>query len=102
MRVLIGAFGTRGDVQPMLAVAQALIARGLAGQIKVVSFDKTPALVELLDQGAVQALIAQKPERMGALAVEMLLQKVRGGAIAPLVDTGVDVVRPSTKIASPQ
>lgn len=28
MRVLIGAFGTRGDVQPMLALAQALVGRG--------------------------------------------------------------------------
>src|SRR5439155_10963265 len=28
MRVLIGAFGTRGDVQPMLALAHALEARG--------------------------------------------------------------------------
>jgi UDP:flavonoid glycosyltransferase YjiC (YdhE family) len=28
MRVLIGAFGTRGDVQPMLALAQGLVARG--------------------------------------------------------------------------
>jgi UDP:flavonoid glycosyltransferase YjiC (YdhE family) len=28
MRVLIGAFGSRGDVQPMLALAEALVARG--------------------------------------------------------------------------
>jgi len=35
MRVLIGAFGTRGDVQPMLAVAQALIARGHSASLAV-------------------------------------------------------------------
>lgn len=28
MRVLLGAFGTRGDVQPMLALSEALLARG--------------------------------------------------------------------------
>jgi vancomycin aglycone glucosyltransferase len=28
MKILVGAFGTRGDVQPMLALAQTLLARG--------------------------------------------------------------------------
>jgi UDP:flavonoid glycosyltransferase YjiC (YdhE family) len=35
MRVLLGAFGTRGDVQPMLALAQALVARGHSIEIAV-------------------------------------------------------------------
>jgi ribose/xylose/arabinose/galactoside ABC-type transport system permease subunit/ABC-type sugar transport system substrate-binding protein len=75
------------------AVAQALIARGLVGKVKVLSFDTTPALLGYLDEGAVQGLVAQKPERMGELAVEMLVDKARGKDIPPLVDTGVEIVK---------
>lgn len=35
MRVLIGAFGTRGDVQPMLGLAQGLLRRGHVPQVVV-------------------------------------------------------------------
>lgn len=75
------------------SVAQALLARGRTGQVKVVAFDVTPELVRYLDEGAVQALVAQRPERIGELAVELQTKKAKGEAIPPLVDTGVKIVR---------
>jgi ribose transport system substrate-binding protein len=74
------------------AVAQALIARGLAGKVKLLSFDTTPALLRYLDEGVVQGLVAQQPERMGELAVEMLVEKARGKEIPAVIDTGVKIV----------
>lgn len=75
------------------AVAQALIARGLTGKVKLIAFDVTPVLLRHLEAGAAQALVAQQPDMIGALAVEMLVQQRRGENIAPLVDTGVTIVR---------
>ena len=73
-------------------VAQALLARGLAGKVKVVSFDTTPALLGYLEQGVVDGLVAQQPETMGAVAVELLVKLAKGEPIAGDVDTGVAIV----------
>jgi len=73
-------------------VAQALLARGLGGKVKVISFDTTPALLGYLQQGVVDGLVAQQPEKMGGLAVELLLDHLRHKPIPPEVDTGVKIV----------
>lgn len=88
---LKGFFADTGVGGP--AVAQALIARQLQGKVKLISFDTSPQLMELLEQGAVSALVAQAPEKMGSLAVEALLKKANGQALEPVIDTGVDIVR---------
>lgn len=74
------------------ATAQALQTAGKAGQIKVISFDTTPTLIKHLKEGTVQVLIAQQPEKMGALGVEKLLDAVGGKQLPPIIDTGVVAV----------
>lgn len=87
----VGAFFTDTAISGP-AVAQALDASHRAGKIKLISFDVTPILVKHLKEGRAQALIAQRPEKMGALGVEYLLKAIQGEAIPPKVDTGVVAV----------
>jgi len=44
----------------------------LAGQVKFVGFDTSPSLVEALQKGEIDALVAQDPTRMGYLGVQGL------------------------------
>jgi ribose transport system substrate-binding protein len=66
--------------------------KGLTGTVQIVGFDLLDESLELLRDGVVQALIAQKPYDMGKLAVEKLVAACRGEELEPLLDTGVDVV----------
>jgi ribose transport system substrate-binding protein len=74
------------------AVAQALTTSGKSGKIKVISFDTTPTLIKQLKDGSVQVLIAQQPEKMGALGVESLVKAIKGEKLPPIIDTGVVAV----------
>lgn len=87
----INAFFTNNAIAGP-GVAQALKTANKTGDIKVVAFDVTPALLDLLGENAVQALIAQKPDKMGELGVEMLVKAVKGEKIPDEIDTGVDVI----------
>ncbi|MHB8873481.1 MAG: substrate-binding domain-containing protein [Myxococcaceae bacterium] len=87
---LVGFFADNAIAGP--AVAQALIGREQQGKVKLISFDTTPALLGYVHDGVAQRLVAQKPEKMGELGVELLVRKLRGEAIPPAMDTGVVVV----------
>ena len=61
----------------------------LAGKIKFVGFDSSPKLVQALADGHLQGLVLQNPVKMGYLGVRSIVEHLRGGKIAALVDTGV-------------
>jgi len=62
----------------ILGAAEALEARGASASIVLVGFDGIQAALEALRQGRINATIAQKPEKMGALAVSSLARFWRG------------------------
>jgi ribose transport system substrate-binding protein len=64
----------------------------LTGKIKFVGFDATPALIDALKAGDIQALVAQNPTRMGYLAVKTCVQHLNGEKVEPTIDTGVKLV----------
>ena len=68
---------------------------GLAGRVKLVGFDGTPALVAAMRAGHLHAFVLQNPFRMAALGVETLVDHLLGNAVPKRVDTGVIVVTPS-------
>lgn len=72
--------------------AAATAIRGLPADrqqvVKVVSFDAGEALVKSLKADQLQALIAQKPAEMGALAVEMARKALRGEQVESAIPTG--------------
>ncbi|MCE9613577.1 MAG: substrate-binding domain-containing protein [Lentisphaerae bacterium] len=65
---------------------------GIQTHVKFVGFDTSKKLVEDLQGGRIDALVAQDPQRMGYLAVETLVKVVRGEAVPPVIDTGAVIV----------
>jgi ribose transport system substrate-binding protein len=75
-----------------LGLLGALRDNGLAGKVKFVGFDATPPLVEALQKGEINALVAQDPHKMGYLAVQTVLKKLKGETVEPIIDTGVRLI----------
>jgi ribose transport system substrate-binding protein len=69
---------------------------GLGGQKKFVGFDATSQLVKSLQNGEVQALIAQDPYKMGYECVKTLVDSIRGQKVPERVDTGVHLITKET------
>jgi ribose transport system substrate-binding protein len=65
---------------------------GLAGKVKVVGFDGTPAFVEAMRAGQLHAFVLQDPMRMAGLAVETMVDHLLGKPVPKRVDTGAIVV----------
>ena len=65
---------------------------GLAGKLHFVGFDSSPALLEALRAGEIDALVAQDPRKMGALAVRTLAAHLRGEKVESTIDTGAVLV----------
>lgn len=75
-----------------LGMLGALQEAKLAGKIKFVGFDATPALVEAIKNGDIQALVAQDPTRMGYLGVKAAIAAIKGDKVDTVIDTGVHVI----------
>lgn len=70
----------------------ALRQTNLAGKVRFVGFDTSPPLVEALEKGELDALVAQNPVRMGHDAVLAVVTHLRGGKVDATMDTGVRLV----------
>lgn len=70
----------------------ALRKAGLAGKKTFVGFDTSPFLLQALDRGEVDALVAQNPRRMGYLGVVAAVRQLRGEPVEPRIDTGCVLV----------
>jgi ribose transport system substrate-binding protein len=65
---------------------------GLAGKVKVVGFDGTPAFVQAMRAGELHAFVLQDPMRMAGLAVETMVDHLLGKPVPKRVDTAAIVV----------
>jgi ribose transport system substrate-binding protein len=74
-----------------LGILFALKQNNLAGSKKFVGFDTSPALVEALKRGEIQALVAQNPKKMGREAVQALVAKMKGETVHAVIDSGAAV-----------
>ena len=70
----------------------ALKQSNLTGKVRFVGFDTSPALIESLRQGEVDALVAQDPRTMGRMAVTAAVNHLQGKPVEPMIDTGAAVV----------
>ncbi|MGH7495829.1 MAG: ABC transporter substrate-binding protein [bacterium] len=75
-----------------LGMLLALRQMNLAGKIKFVGFDTSPPLIEALQNGEIDALVAQDPARMGYEGVKTLVEHIQGKTVATMLDTGVRLV----------
>jgi ribose transport system substrate-binding protein len=65
---------------------------GIKVNLKFVGFDTSKKLVEDVQAGKIDALVAQNPEKMGYLAVETLYKVVKKEKVPAVVDTGTVLV----------
>jgi ribose transport system substrate-binding protein len=70
----------------------ALRQNNLAGRVKFVGFDTSPALIEALRKGELDALVAQDPRTMGRQTVITAVNHLQGKPVAPVIDTGATIV----------
>lgn len=65
---------------------------GAVGQVQVVGFDAGPAQVAALQDGTVQAIIAQQPFDIGYQGVEQALAALNGDPTEAKIQTGFSIV----------
>ncbi len=86
-----GVFGT--NVFSAQGAGTAVVNAGLGGHVQVVAYDATKAAIELMDNGVVSLVLAQKPFDMGYLAVEFALADAAGVTSLPRrVETGFAII----------
>ena len=78
--------------------------KGRKSKVKLVGFDWSPTLLEDLEKGAIDSLIAQDPFRMGYESVQAAVKKLAGGTpekinnLAPLVVTAENLKDPAVQL----
>ncbi len=72
--------------------AQALIAHGLAGKVRLVAFDSSDDLIDHLKSGVIDALIAQDAFKMGFEGVRLVTEKLDGREPPKKVDLSAVVI----------
>ena len=88
---LAGIFGT--NVFSAQGSGQVVKNKGLSGKVKVVAFDATEDAINMLKDGTVDLVIAQKPADMGYFAVEMAMAAQNGVTSIPKhIPTGYQVI----------
>jgi len=65
---------------------------GMSGKVKVVGFDAEPDEITALQQGTVQALIAQSPYVIGTDAVEQAVAALQGKPTTPKIGTKFTII----------
>jgi ribose transport system substrate-binding protein len=65
---------------------------GVKVNVKFVGFDTSKKLVEDVQAGKIDALVAQNPEKMGYLAIQTLYKVVKKETVPKMVDTGTVLV----------
>jgi ribose transport system substrate-binding protein len=70
----------------------ALRQMNLAGKIRFIGFDTSPPLIEALQSGEIDALVAQDPTLMGYQGVKTLVAKLQGKEVPKAIDTGVRLI----------
>jgi ribose transport system substrate-binding protein len=88
---LTGIFAT--NIFGSEGAANGLREAGKLGDVKLVGFDAGPAQVEQLEEGLVQALIAQKPADIGRQGVEQAVNAIEGRPVKEKITTGYVTVR---------
>jgi ribose transport system substrate-binding protein len=65
---------------------------GMSGKVKVVGFDAEPDEITALQQGTVQALIAQSPYVIGTDAVDQAVDALQGKPTTPKIGTKFTII----------
>jgi ribose/xylose/arabinose/galactoside ABC-type transport system permease subunit/ABC-type sugar transport system substrate-binding protein len=83
-------FCTTGTATPQ--VAKAVREANLGSQVTIVGFDALDDTLQAVREGSVRFIVAQKPYRMGELAVRYLDDYLQGRPVPKETDTGATIV----------
>ncbi|MDP4096571.1 substrate-binding domain-containing protein [Paenibacillus sp. P96] len=75
-----------------LGVGRAVREAGLVPKVKIVTFDSPPAVMEMLQEGTVQATVIQNPFSNGYLAVKQAVEYIQGLEVPDRTDTGTKLI----------
>jgi ribose transport system substrate-binding protein len=75
-----------------VGASQALKSRGLVGKVKFVAFDSSEGLVKDLEDGVIDALVAQDPFKIGYEAVRAVTDKLNGKTPQKRIDLSAVVI----------
>jgi ribose transport system substrate-binding protein len=81
------------DSDDTLAALQAIIDLNLVGEVRVIGFGVTDAILDYAERGILNAAIAVNPQRIGIEAVGVLSELIETGNAPAYADTGVEVIR---------
>jgi ribose transport system substrate-binding protein len=88
---LAGVFGT--NVFSAQGAGTAVVNAGLGGHVQVVAYDATQLAIELMNNGVVSLVLAQKPFDMGYMAVQFAMADHAGVTSLPRrVETGFAII----------
>jgi len=88
---LVGIFGT--NVFSAQGAGMVVQNQGLTGEVNVVAFDATELAIELLRDGVVSHVLAQKPADMGFQAILQIVANINGvRSIPPRIATGYQMI----------
>jgi ribose transport system substrate-binding protein len=88
---LAGVFGT--NVFSAQGAGTAVVNAGLGGHVQVVAYDATQLAIELMGNGVVSLVLAQKPFDMGYMAVQFAVADAAGVTSLPRrVETGFAII----------
>ncbi|MCU6793591.1 substrate-binding domain-containing protein [Paenibacillus sp. WQ 127069] len=75
-----------------VGAARAIKELGLKEQVKLVGFDSSTNEIKWIEEGVIQAVVIQKPFNMGYLGVKTAYEALQGKKVAPIIDTGSEVI----------
>jgi ribose transport system substrate-binding protein len=78
--------------QMALGALEAIQARRSGQPPLLVSFDAGREVLNLIREGKVGAVVAQRPYQMGKLGVEAALQAIAKQPVEPVIDTGTELI----------
>ncbi len=78
--------------QMALGALEAIQVRRSGARVKLVSFDAGREVLNLIRQGKVDAVIAQRPFQMGRLSVEAALKAIARQPVERVIDTGTALI----------
>jgi ribose transport system substrate-binding protein len=87
---IVGVFAT--NLFSAEGAATGIRQAGKSGKVKVVGFDAEPDEITALQQGTVQALIAQSPYVIGTDAVDQAVAALSGKATTPKIGTKFTII----------
>jgi ribose transport system substrate-binding protein len=87
---IVGVFAT--NLFAAEGTATGIRQAGKQDQVKVIGFDAGPDQMAALEDGTIQALIAQRPEEIGIDGVQQAVAALNGDETEPEIETGFTII----------